>query len=349
MRKLLAVFLLMAAVLPIQAGFGFNSGSQDQKETYRRLRAIGYSVPPIAGKWFFVNPNDSNDNASGISPEEAVSNICSAYVKCTSGAGDGIIVLSHGTALSQTNNRLVHGIAWSKHGITVVGACSPGRYGKRSRIGSGAGLGGDTLMHLITVTGNNNAFFNLLFINEGDSTTASGCVSVTGVQNHFENCEFSNVGAAATADTLVHSLEINTGNCNTFVRCCVGNDTKDRSSAALTAELWIVGACGKNVFENCYFSMLTNDDDHGLVKIIGTTSLGGSLIFDNCKFWNWYANADLQTLTTVFIGADPNTGIVVMHNCSIAGWADVAPDAFNCVVTNLPAANAAGGISVVGE
>jgi len=347
MRKLLAVFLLMAAVIPSQAQ---PWGKGDTKDILRRVRAIaGFDVPPIHGQWFFVSPNDSNNNGSGISPEEATSSICSAYVKCTTGAGDGIIVFSQGTALSQTNNPMVQEIDWSKHGITVVGACAPTRFGKRARVGSGAGLGGDTLAYLITLSGNNNAFYNIQFVNEGDSTSAYGCVKVTGERNYFENCEFFNVGAAVAADTLVHSLQLHTASENTFVRCAIGTDTIDRTVAALVGELWISGACGKNIFEDCYFEIRTNDVDHGLVKMISTTSLNGTLFFDNCKFVALYANVGIQALTTLFVGATPATGVIMMHDCSIAGWADVSPSAWNHVGTNQPAANGAGGIQVTAE
>lgn len=97
------------------------------------LELIG-PLPFIKGQWFFVDPTDGSNSETGRSVAEAVADIQTAYGLCTSGAGDGICLLSRGTTSAGTTSYLDYPLAWSKHGITVYGACAPTRMAQRARI-----------------------------------------------------------------------------------------------------------------------------------------------------------------------------------------------------------------------
>jgi len=90
-------------------------------------------LPLIRGKWFFVDPYTGSATGGGDA-DSPVNNITLAYDLCTSGKGDGIVVLSGGTTSADTTSYLSQQITWSKHGITVVGVAAPVAMAQRARI-----------------------------------------------------------------------------------------------------------------------------------------------------------------------------------------------------------------------
>lgn len=95
----------------------------------------GAPLPYIRGTWFFVNPDTGDNDRDGLTIEEAVADLLTAYNRCTSGAGDGIVLLSAGTGTSaDTTSYLKQSLAWSKHGVTVVGISAPVSMYGRSRV-----------------------------------------------------------------------------------------------------------------------------------------------------------------------------------------------------------------------
>ena len=145
------------------------------------IPVTGGYIPPIIGTYYHVCPglstivnsqgkqvigSSSND---GLSPESPLASIETAYGKCTSGAGDGIIVWSYGTTTAACTSYLSSSLTWSKHGITVVGVSSGATYNSRARISQ---LSTATTYSLLNVTGNNNLFMNLSFVNGSDLSDA---------------------------------------------------------------------------------------------------------------------------------------------------------------------------------
>lgn len=104
------------------------------------LTALGAAapLPPIRGTWYIVDPTSGSNGADGISGDTALASLfdsSGAYDRCVSGAGDGILLLSRGTGTaSQTTSYATQELAWTKHGITVVGACAPVQSFMRSRL-----------------------------------------------------------------------------------------------------------------------------------------------------------------------------------------------------------------------
>jgi len=94
----------------------------------------GTGLPKIAGTWYYIDGKDGNDARNGLTPATALLTLPAAYAKCTTGSGDGIVILSRtisGTTYSLT---LTTRLTWAKYGITVVGVASPNVYFGRARI-----------------------------------------------------------------------------------------------------------------------------------------------------------------------------------------------------------------------
>lgn len=345
MRKFLAFILILALAVPVMAQSSLWSRIQG-KESLAHIKAMAAaSMVPIREPIYYVDPLNGNANGSGLSPSEAMNNIDTAYHACPDSTGATIVILSNGRTIASNTSKLTHPIAWAKWSITVLGDAAPTMFSQRSRIGSGDALGGDTLAYLINVTGSNNAFYNLHLVNEGDSSSAVGALQIEGNRNYFYNVHaFGAVGTGAAATANAKSLYLNGGAENTFEHCVFGSNTRDRTSASATAEVWLDGACYRNVFNDCMVYMYTDDADHGAIKVVDAQAINNVTLFKNCTFINFYANAGMQALTALVIGTAPTTGVIVLQDPCICGWAAIAASAWDRVVTNKPASHATGGV-----
>ena len=87
-------------------------------------------LPPIRGKWHFVDPNGAS-RTSG-----AFTNINDAYTACVDERGDGIALISSGNSTAETTSYMTYPLDWTKEGITLVGICANNRMYQRARIAS---------------------------------------------------------------------------------------------------------------------------------------------------------------------------------------------------------------------
>jgi hypothetical protein len=115
--------------------YNFNKFDGIQPATREALNWLyeNSGLPLIKGKWFFVDPYNGSATGGGEA-DSPVNNLSLAYDLCTTGNGDGIIVLSGGTVSADTTSYLSQQITWSKHGITVVGVAAPVSMFGRARI-----------------------------------------------------------------------------------------------------------------------------------------------------------------------------------------------------------------------
>ena len=90
----------------------------------------GTQLPYIRGSWFFVDPLAGLNANDGGTVESAFADLQTAYAAVTSGAGDGICILSGGTSnTAGTTSYQLQPIAWSADGVTVVGVAATGAFG----------------------------------------------------------------------------------------------------------------------------------------------------------------------------------------------------------------------------
>jgi hypothetical protein len=95
---------------------------------------VKMTLPPISGEWFFVDPEDGSASASGKSMGQAVKNIRTAYALCTTGDGDGIVLISSGTTAAHTTSYLTYELDLAKNGVRIIGLASRSRKFGRARI-----------------------------------------------------------------------------------------------------------------------------------------------------------------------------------------------------------------------
>lgn len=277
----------------------------------------GLGLPFIKGTWYYVDPqvglNTAND---GLSPDAAFASLETAYAACTSGAGDGIALISKGETTAACTSYLTAALTWSKWGITVYGVCAPTRFSQRARVSTQAA----NLANLITVSGSNNSFFNFSLFNGG--TTGAGCVLVSGDRNYFENVHFMGGMGMTTPTINDYDLYLNGGDENTFVNCVVGSDTFNKTDIA-GAELLVGGGAMRNRFYGCEFvSFRSAGTTAGIVKLVGAgDSITRTILFDDC-FFQMYRDGNVTAEATVVIGTAPNNGFIVFRNCDRHGFTD---------------------------
>lgn len=298
-------------------------------------------MPTIRGTWYFVDPTSGSALMDGESPESAFASISTAYEACTSGAGDGICVISRGTTTAGCTSYLTAAITWSKWGITVIGLCAPTRFSQRARISTSAA----NLANLITVSGSNNSFYNLSLYNGG--TTGAGCVKVSGDRNYFENIHMMG-GMGMTTPTITdYNLYIDGGDENTFVNCTIGSDTFDKTDIA-GAELFVGSGAMRNRFYGCEFvSFRSAGTTAGIVKLVGSgDAITRTMVFDNCLF-HMYRDGNATAEAAVVIGTSPNNGFIIFKDCQRHGFTDWAGVATNRVYSASVSGAEAGGITIV--
>lgn len=311
----------------------------------------GMELPKIAGTWYYVDGKDGNDARTGLDKEHALLTLAVAYGKCTSGRGDGIVILSRtvsGTSYSITQTAR---LLWTKYGITVYGVAAPTAYFGRARITHTSAA--DSLASLIYITGNNNHFINLNFYNspenDGDPVSATAIVSAIqlgGVRNVFTNCHIYCAPQSANAYKTDIEMRANSDEC-VFNNCSFGSSSYD---AGNNAACWIYygSTSAQRWYNGCTFlQQASSGTAFGAVENGGATYLNGIDMFNDCTFAVWRANTHAAISASWFIGTKPNTGNIIMRDCAVFGFTALdAVGGNDCVWTNQPAGNAAGGIGV---
>lgn len=374
-------------------------------------------LPVIRGEWYFVDPTSGTATAGG-GADNPVNSIEFAYDLCTSGAGDGIVLLSAGTTSAGTTSYLDELITWSKHAITVIGVAAPTRMSQRARIASKtrttgslttiafptattitdsasgfltagfevgqtiyidatdatndgaatitgvtagtitcsastftvqtAAVAGATVIvtyldHLIEVSGDNNAFYNIHMGNFGANALDVGCLKVSGNRNYFGNCHFYGAGHATPAATTgANDLFLNGAQEYTFESCTFGSDTIIR--AAANGNIIYDDGCWRGRFYDCDIVSYSATAGHGAINSIDAGSMSGVDIFSGCRIINWKPNG-AGALTAAQIGTAPTSGHFLFDSCTFFGYTAVGASGTVYVGNSDATASGAGGLS----
>jgi hypothetical protein len=387
--------------------FGSSVGLSPSMRTYLDLISAQGPLPPIRGRWYFVDPKSGSDTSSG-GLDDPLKNLRAAYDICTTSAGDGICFLSRASATTaDTTSYLGGSLLWTKHGITVVGVAAPIGYNCRARIASkdrayaattqfswtAAGVITDTRSGfltqgfevgdvikataaagtaitvsnrisavtastitltdavtvnltpgvsiisthcepLIVVSGRNNSFLNLSFVQSGDTATDLGAVQVTGPDNYFGGCYFNGGGHATPgADTGCYDINVVASEL-LFEECVFGTNATVHEAANANIMLGSsTTAIGQVEFNRCKVLSAGADITRGGINIINAATLGGWILFRDCVFLNFTSNLRPAVGTKLIIGVAQPTGTgIALHNCGIFGWIAVGAsnDAWYC-------------------
>lgn len=200
---------------------------------------------------------------------------------------------------------------------------------------------------LVTLSGRNNRFVNMAFINEGTVATDDGALLVSGPDNYIENCYFN--GATSTtvaAETTAYHVTVNTSECR-FKGCYFGSNSTIYAAANALLRLGVsTTQIGQNFFEDCYFTSYSATAGHTAIAITNAATLGGWIVFKRCSFVNWNSGA-VTALTAAIGGVDTNNMGIILEKCSMVGWAVWVDTGWDNVYTDVPASASAGGVAVV--
>jgi hypothetical protein len=265
-------------------------------------------------KIFVVDPVHGDDDNAGDRWSQPLATVAAALALCTTAHHDVVLVIASPTAVTETE-----AIAWDKNETHLIGMGTPTRYGKRTRIISGA----DDLSPWITISGSGCMFKNLRLVHEQASDAHSlVCVQLSGERNYFENVEFCGNVAAAQAIDAGASLQIAAGGSeNLFKHCTFGMDTVAGATGLMAMVINASAGAARNRWEDCIFQGYAGSTAAGLIEFMNATALDRAWVFKNCEF----VNLGTSTMASVFVftgGTDAASKRVLLMNCWKIGATD---------------------------
>lgn len=178
-----------------------------------------------------------------------------------------------------------------------------------------------TMVDLITVSGHNNAFYNLQFWNGGSSATEIGGLEVTGNRNYFKNCHIVGGAGSAVAATK-YSVKLNAAQENFFEGCTIGTDTFDHGNNA-DVEVILNSTVARNEFIDCEFrSYVSTGTAHGAVKSVSTSG-GSPTMFRRCLF-NSLLSATTPAAVHLTSGSVDKVGFAGCSAFNFTAWGGYA-------------------------
>ena len=317
---------------------------------------------PFTGNYFFVDPLNGSDGNKGTSADRALKTLYKAHSLMTAGNNDVAILIGNGgtTATARLSLALAQGVdptattgtlTWSKNACHLIGVAAPS-YNTRARISpttteTQANFGAAAPMVHVTAQGCYFANFSAF---EGFATGGADevCWKDSVGRNSYDNVVIQGGGDAASADTTTFRSLVLSGSTgeNKFSNCIIGLDTVARGNKA-TVEMEITGGSPRNIFQNC--KIVTYAKNAGACWVnIGASAIDREVTFDNCIFFNPVLPATAANATAMTVGMLVNAaagGVVLTKDCLFYGAATMSTSAL--VFSNLPAANAKGGLGVV--
>ena len=291
------------------------------------------------GNTYYFDPTNGSNNNNGKSPKHAVADIATGYGLLTAGQNDTLVYLAGTTSASITDT-----LDWAKAYTHLVGMGAPTEVGQRARIFNSGNSSASTPLLKVSASG---CSFGNLYLFQGSAVATVGALEVTGGRNCFENVHIAGMGhATASAGVNAYSLKLNAAAENTFVGCTIGVDTIKRTAA--NKQLWLDGDCKRNIFKNCRFLSHAEVNTYTLVTFQDAGAADRFMEFENCKFYNFWANHGGTLLGAFTIPAGMTTNDILIHgNCTLYGileW-DSADRAGTWIGGPAPAA-ATSGIAV---
>lgn len=279
---------------------------------------------------FWVDPRRAS-GGNGKTPYNAFTTVTAAYNACDDEAGDVIIWLGtdNGTGSS---SRDTASLTWSKSGITMIGACAPVPVSQRCRMAPTTSFAGA----LMTVSGNNNCFYNFQMF-QGHNA-ASTCLAVSGQRNYFWNVHVAGIGHATAGDDAASESLLLTGSENMFERCTIGLDTISRSAA--TAEIRVTTAATRNYFQDCHITSYADNAGALHVDIPDSAGIDRYVKFNNCEFTNSIDSAATTMTKSMNIHATC-AGTVYLKDCLRYGSTDWSDSFVNLAQLSLNSGTAA--------
>src|SRR3990167_5874811 len=180
----------------------------------------------INAKYYFVDPANGSDNASGRRVDEPLATLAAAEDLCVANRHDTVFYIAGSGGIN-----LSAALTWDKNYTHLIGIAAPTMVAQRARIFQLSTLTGASPLITISATG---SIFKNVYIFQGvaDNTSLIN-VSVTGGRNYFENVHFAGGGHATQAVDGGASLKLDGAEENTFDGCTIGVDTIDAATGMM--------------------------------------------------------------------------------------------------------------------
>lgn len=265
-------------------------------------------------KIYTVDPVNGDDDSAGDRWTLPLETVSAAEDRCVSGRHDTVLVVASATAVTEAE-----AIVWNKNLTHLVGLGAQTRYGKRTRIISGA----DDLSPWITVSGAGCIFKNLRVVHEQAADTGSlVAVRASGERNLFENVEFCGNATASSAIDGGCSLQIAAGGAeNLFKNCTFGMDTVVSATGLMAIVVNASAGVARNRFEDCILHGYAGHGGAGFVELMNATAIDRAMTFKNCEFINLGGTA----MASAFVftgGVDARFKRVFLIDCVGMGFTD---------------------------
>src|SRR3972149_3151000 len=311
------------------------SGFSPELRTQLGLLWAGGGLPPIRGTWFYVDPKAGSNTNGGLSVDEAVADIQTAYGLCTTGAGDGIVVLSGGTTAANTTSYFDTPLTWSKHGITGVGVAAPVAMYGRARIANVERTTGSlttiAFPTATTITDSAEGFLtagfevgNVLRVNTTEGTNDGTGHIITAVTAGTITCAASTftiqtagTAGATTINSYCAQLIIVSGSNNIFLNLNIGNWSSD---ALALGAVQVTG--NRNYFGGCHFVGAGHATPAAVAGAYDVEiNAGQENTFERCTFGT---DTIIRAAANGNIRFDTNAWRTRFYNCDIVSYSATA-------------------------
>jgi len=192
-------------------------------------------------------------------------------------------------------------------------------------------------VNLMTISGTNNTFINVMFWNGGTDAKEIGGLVVSGARNAFINCHITGGAGAASAATK-YSLKLSAAEEVAVYGGTIGSDTFDHGDHA-DSDILLSGQVARNYFEGVEVrARVSAGTAHGGVKS-DTTTGGRGTEFKDCTF-NFTTSVTVPAAVHIVSGAVDK---ILLKDCAVYNATGWGTDVWNNVIA--PTAAAAGGIA----
>lgn len=296
-------------------------------------------LPLATGKFFFVDAVNGSDGNTGAA-DQPLQTITRAYALMTDGNNDVCVIVGDGsTAATQ---RLSSTLTWAKDACHLIGMTAPVPIASRARISTASGATAN-VNPLVHVTAQGCIFANFsLFQGVGQAATDEQLWLEAGQRNFYSRVHFGGMGSAnGAARAGSYALKLYGASENYFYECTFGVDTATRSAANANVLLRKNAsnvASTRNIFENCYFPMMTSAATPIFIDANESGSIDRFALFKNCFFHN-AVNSTSTAITAAIAFHASQGGTVMMDNCSLVGANDYTASDTDTVKITGPVPN----------
>jgi hypothetical protein len=319
---------------------------QNISDINSNFNSLALQLAGTTGNVIYCSPGSSFLGTQTGSISAPYTSLVTAYSAARNAMNDVIVLVGDGT--TSATARVTASFTWSKNATHLVGEASLVPISNRARIAPTSTATAYT--PFFTISGNGCQFVNVQwFMGFTTGTTNQIGILLTGSRNAFYYCHIAGLAdAASAADAGSRTIKIGLSGSgeNYFKHCTIGVDTVTRSAANATIEF--TAATTRNIFEDCYFPIMTSAATPLVYYGTGTECIDRFQVFNRCLFLN--ATSSTSTALTG-LGTLPASagGYILFQQSTMVGsgeWGTDATTRGQCYIDGLTGAAATSGVAV---